>query len=152
VSELASFGRRIENIVSPAALERMAAKAGAAGKASALDAATHDLGDRRFSGMRRKAALGAGWDDIGGGQVAINFRPAGLWRLAESGRKGTKPIRPRRASGRRAVLTPDGPRARSTSKPSRGLNTYTDAVRDARRSVPKAAAKQFTAEVRKAVH
>lgn len=151
-NELTDFGNRVSKVTDRGALERMAAKAGAAGKQAALDAAAADLGgDRRFSGMRRKAALSAGWDDIGNGQVAVNFRPAGLWKLAESGRQRSKPIVPRKRGGKRAVLTPHGPRARSTSEPSRGLDTFSEAVRDARREVPRAAARQFSAEVRKVV-
>ena len=86
VDELADFGRRVANVVDPAAMERMAAKGGAAGKKAALDAASRDLGgDRRFSGMRRKATLSAGYDDAGAGKVEIKFRPAGMWNLAEAG-------------------------------------------------------------------
>ena len=101
--------------------------------------------------MRRKVALSAGYDDAGAGRVEIKFRPAGMWNLAEQGRRGTKPILPRKRGGDRAVMTPQGPRARSTSTPSRGLGTLKDAMRDAQTEVPKAAAKQFTDEVRKVV-
>jgi hypothetical protein len=148
--ELADFGRRVSDVVSPGAVRRMVGKAGMAGKKSALEAAAKDLGgDRAFSNWRRRIALSAGYDDTGGSTVRINFRPAGMWQLAEQGRRGSGPIRPKR--GKQAVRTPQGLRARSSYGRSRGLNTFTDAVKDAQREVPKAAAKQFREEVARAV-
>lgn len=156
--ELTAFAHRLSTLTDPDALRRIADKGGMAGKKAALDAAARDLGgDRRFSGMRRKVALSAGYD-IQGTAAHINMRPAGLWILAESGRQQSGPIYPRGGArkGRgpvrgRAVRTPQGIRARSSYGPSRGLDTFSDAVRDARRDVPKAAAKQFTDEVRRIV-
>ncbi len=146
---LTQFGQRIERIVSPETVRRMADQAGQAGKKAALDAASKDLGgDRAFSGWKRKVALGAGYDDMGGSTVRINFRPAGMWRLAEAGRRGSGQIQPRK---KRAVLTPQGPRASSSYGPSRGLGTFSDAVDTARREVPQAAAKEFRAAVARAV-
>jgi hypothetical protein len=143
--DLAAFGAKLEQVVSGRSMRSVVSKAGAAGKKAALDAAADDLGgDRRFSGMRRKVALSAGYDAAGDSRATINFRPAGLWKLAEDGRHRSGPIRPRRA---RAVMTPQGPRASSSYGASRGLNTFTDANKDARREVPKAAAKAFYAEV-----
>lgn len=151
-NELADFARRVVSITDPASLRRINTKAGMAGKKSALDAAAESLGgDRQFSGMRRKVALSAGFDLNGADSVKVNFRPAGLWRLADQGRRSSGAIRPRKRGGKRALLTPAGPRASSSYGPSRGLNTYTDAVKDARRSVPKAAAAQFRAEVARVV-
>lgn len=148
-SELAEFGRRIEQITDDSAIDRILSKAGAAGKKAALDAAAKSLGgDRAFSGMRRRVALSAGYDTAGH-EVTVNFRPAGLWRLAQAGRHASGPIRPRR--GHRAVLTPAGPRARSSYRPSRGLGTFDDAASQAGRDVPKAAAEQFRAEVGRVV-
>lgn len=148
-TELADFGRRMTQIADGSVAKRIANKAGAAAKKSALRAAEGSLGgDRAFSGMRRKARLNAGYDDAGQGQVRINFRPAGLWILADKGRRESGPIKPR---ARRAVMTPFGPRASSTYGPSRGLNTLTDAVDDAQRTAPKAAREQFSAEVRQLV-
>jgi hypothetical protein len=144
-NDLAAFGAKLEQVVSGTATRRVMAKAGAAGKKAALDAASDDLGDRRFSGMRRKVALSAGYDAVGDTRITINFRPAGLWKLAESGRRSSGTIRPRR--GGRAVMTPQGPRASSSYSSSRGLNTFSDANKAARRDVPKAAAKAFYAEV-----
>jgi hypothetical protein len=148
-NELAAFASRVSDVTSGAALRRIADKGGMAGKKAALDAASKDLGgDRAFSNWRRKVRLSAGFDSGGGTTVLINFRPGGMWRLAERGRSGSGVIVPRR---RRAVLTPNGPRARSSYGSSRGLRTYTDAVKEAQREVPKAAAKQFSTEVARAV-
>ena len=151
MGELVDFGQRLSNLTDSASLARIVAKAGAAGKKSALDAAAKDLGgDRRFSGMRRSAALTVGYD-AAGSKVQLNFR--GPWKLAEEGRRSSGPILPKRRGGRRAVLTPQGPRARSSYKraPRTAKRTYTDAVRDAQREVPKAAAEQFRVEIRKVV-
>jgi len=146
--ELIDFANRIGKITDPAVLKRIAGKAGYAGKKAGLDAAVSDLGgDRMFSGLGR-APLGVGYDDLGT-MVRLNFRPAGLWKLAESGRRPGKPIFPR---NREALRTPDGPRARSTTGKWTGKGTFTKAVNDARREVPKAAAKQFHDEIAKVVH
>jgi hypothetical protein len=156
--ELSDFGRRLAQVADGSAMRRIVNKAGMAGKKSALDAAEKDLGDRAFSGMRRKVKLSAGFDTVGDSQVKINFRPPGLWRLAEDGRNKSGGIFPRAGNrkgkgtvGGRAVMTPQGPRARSGFGPSRGLGTFTEAVNDAQREVPKAAARQFADEVRKVV-
>jgi hypothetical protein len=153
VDELAAFGRRMEKITDPAAIARIVRAGGMAGKKAALDAARHDLGgDRAMSGFRRKAALGAGFDAAGGTAVAINFRPAGLWRLASQGRQSSGFIRPRKRGGKRAV-TPAAGVARAWSRygRSRGLDTFDDAVRQARVDVPRAAFEQFQAEVGRAM-
>jgi hypothetical protein len=145
--ELIDFANRIGNITDPAALKRIAGKAGYAGKKAGLDAAASDLGgDRSFSGFGRSIPLGVGYDDLGT-MVQLNFRPAGLWKLAESGRSPGKPILPR---NREALRTPDGPRARSTTGEWGGKGTHTKAVNVAAREVPKAAFKQFQVEVSKA--
>lgn len=157
--ELVDFGQRLEQVVGGAAMRRIVNKAGMAGKRAAQEAAEADLGgDRVFSGFRRRVPLNAGFDAVGGDQVKINFRPAGLWRLAESGRQKSGPIFPRtgirKGKGvvyRRAVRTPHGYRARSSYSKSRGLNTFSDAVKDSRREVPKAAARQFRTEVSRVV-
>lgn len=149
---LEDVGRDIATIVDPQAVKRMLNAGGRAGKEAALKAAEADLGgDRAFSGMRRKVPLGAGFDDAGGTQVEINFRPAGLWRLAQAGRRSSGTIRPRRRGGRRALLTPAGPRASSSYGPSRGLGTFDTAVDRAQREVPKAAVQQFQTEVARAM-
>src|SRR4029077_19835749 len=123
--------------------------------------AAADLGgDRKFRNMARGRALDAGYDVGGTDSVTINFR--GPWRLAEGGRKKSGPIYRRGVTattgkarkgnvrgfqaigsfaggqGHRAVRTPQGPRAHSGFGPSKGLKTYTDAVKKARTAVPKA--------------
>jgi hypothetical protein len=148
-SELAAFGTKLEKIVSGPAIRRVVAAGGRAGKESALEAAAADLGgDRAFSGMRRKAPLGAGYDDGGGTSVTLNFRPAGLWRLASQGRRSSGVIKPRRRGGKRALAGNGfGPVSASRYGRSRGLSTYDDAVKKAQTTVPKAAFKQFVTEV-----
>lgn len=165
------FVEQITDILDGSAAARVLDKAGGAGKKSALEAASADLGaDRRFRNLARKAPLNAGYDPAGPHSVQINFRPAGLWKLAESGRHTTGPIFPKGGTnrtrrgnakqfgklasfaagqGHRAVKTPDGPRAHSSYKPSRGLGTFSDAVRKAQQTVPDAAADQIDAEIRR---
>jgi hypothetical protein len=120
-----------------------------AAKKAALDAASADLGgDRAMSGLRRKAALGAGFDRTGATEVTLNFRPAGLWILASRGRTSSGTIRPRKRGGKGALAGNGfGPRASSRYGRSRGLDTFDDAVNKARTEVPKAAFKQFVAEI-----
>lgn len=146
--ELVAFANRIEKITSPTAIKRIATAAGMAGKAVSLEAAASDLGgDRMFSGLGR-APLGVGFDVVGPTRIQMNFRPAGLWMLAERGRRPGKTILPRRA---RALATPEGPRARSTVGAWGGKGTYSSAVRQARVVVPKAAFAAFKLECAKAV-
>lgn len=156
--ELIDFGRRISKLADPEAVKRVAMAAGFAAKDAAIEVAERDLGsDRSFSGLKRKVPLGAGFDVVGWSQIRLNLRPAGLWKLAESGRRKGVPIRPksRRAAKSpphaKAVLTPEGWRARSTTGAWGGKGTFTAAVRKARVEVPKAARKQFRLEVAKVV-
>jgi hypothetical protein len=152
-SDLAAFAAKLQKITNPAVLKRVVEAGGKAGKEAALDAASRDLGgDRSMSGLRRKVPLGAGYDGAGGSSVVINFRPAGLWRLASQGRTSSGEITPRgsgrRRSGKQALAGSGfGPVARSRYGPSRGLNTFDDAVDKARDDVPRAAARQFFTEV-----
>lgn len=155
----AEFAARLGKLDDPATLKRIAAKGGDAGKRAALRAAVDSLGgDRRFSGMRRASPLNAGYDDAAGSSVAINLRPAGLWVLAQQGRRRSGPIYPRNGSRKgsgprrgRAVRTPYGPRARSSFRPSRGLGTVEDAMRMMKDDVPRAAAEQFRQEIARIV-
>lgn len=147
--ELVDFGNRIAKLTDRAAVGRIVLAAGLAGKATALEAAASDLGgDRAFSGLGRNVSLSAGFDDVGTTQIRLNFRPAGLWMLAEHGRRPGKTILPR---NRQALSTPAGPRARSTVGAWGGKGTYTKAVREARVVVPKAAFKAFQLEVARVV-
>lgn len=163
--DFAAVARWVENLekaVGPAATRRILTKAGAAGKKSALEAASSSLGgDRRFSNWKGKPALSAGYDSVSATEVTIKFRPSGMWRLAEAGRHSSGAIFPRRGGrkgrgpgggrGGPAVRTPAGPRARSSYGRSRGLKTYSTATRKASTTVPKAAHQQFVAEIRRAV-
>jgi len=152
-AELTSFATRIEQITSDAVLKRVADAGGMAAKKASLEAVSRDLGsDRSFSGLRRRAPLGVGFDHVGGSAVRMNYRPAGLWRLAEEGRRSQGTIVPRRRGGKRALLTPHGPRALSHYSSSRGLGTFSDAVDESRREAPKAAFRQFQTEIAKVVH
>jgi hypothetical protein len=148
-SDLATFGRKLEKITDPASLGRIVMAGGMAGKKAALEAAASDLGgDRSMSGLRRKAALSAGFDRTGGSEVTLNFRPAGLWLLASRGRTSSGTIRPRKRGGKGALAGNGfGPRASSRYGRSRGLDTFDDAIGKARTTVPKAAFKQFVIEV-----
>ena len=119
------------------------------GKDTALDAVAKDLGrDRQFSNWKRPVALGAGYDL--GNPVVLNLRPAGLWFLAEDGRKRRGTIKPRRGSGKLAVMTPQGPRRRSTYSRSRGLSTITDTLTAIDRGIVRAAEKGRDDMIRKA--
>lgn len=154
---LADWVEKVEKITDPAAVKRVLSKAGQAGKTAALDAAGDALGgDRKFSNWRGKPALSAGYDESGGSAIDVNFRPAGMWRLAEDGRKASGAIFPRTGRGkgkttayRRALATPAGPRARSSYRRSRGLKAYTAATKKASMEVPKAAHEQFVDEIRR---
>jgi hypothetical protein len=144
---------KVEKSVDHSVLSAMARAGGLAAKKSALKAASDSLGgDRRMSGFKRGGALSAGFDYSGGTSVTVNYRPAGKWKLAEEGRKGTKRVtagrgRRKGAGKARAFSTPDGPRAAFTSKPSRGLKTLTKAQDDAKQEAPKAAFKEFQSQL-----
>lgn len=154
---LVNWVEKVEKITDPAVTKRCLNKAGQAGKKAALDAAADALGgDRKFSGWPGKPALSAGYDEAAGTSVDINFRPPGMWRLAEEGRKASGGIFPK--SGRRkgagptygrAVNTPQGPRARSSYGRARGTKAYTAAVKEAQRKVPDAYHEQFVDEIRR---
>lgn len=129
-------------------LEPLQHAIGQFGKETALDEVQRALGnDRQFSGLRRKVALGAGYDT--GTPVVLNLRPAGLWFLAEDGRKRRKRIFPRKRDGRQAVLTPRGPRAYSTSGPSRGHKTLTRTIDGIEKNILKAADKGLSEVINK---
>lgn len=151
---LLAFAAKMERLTDPATIRRVTTAGARAGKEAGQSAAAADLGaDRRFSGMRRKASLNVGYE-VAATEARLSFRPAGLWMLAESGRRNSGRIYPRRggrkgdaAVGRRAVRTPQGPRARSSYGRSRGLGTFKDAVKLAERRVPKAAHGQLVVEI-----
>jgi hypothetical protein len=136
VADLADLRRDLGRLLDN--LEPLQHAVGGFAKEEALDAVRRDLGgDMAFSGWRRKVKLGAGYDI--GKPVILNLRPAGMWFLAEDGRKRSKKFGPKRRGGKKAVLTPRGPRANSTSTRSRGLNTLTDTQQAIERGIVKAA-------------
>jgi len=134
---LADLSRALGSSV--AKLEPLQHAAGRAGKDAALAEIKRALGaDSAMSGLKRRVRLGAGYDL--GDPVVLNLRPKGLVILADPGRKRTKQIIPRgRGRGRtRALSTPYGPRASSTSTPSRGSNLIAATVKRCGTDVPRA--------------
>jgi hypothetical protein len=143
-SELPALSRDLQRLLDD--LEPLQHAVGQFAKTEALDQAARDLGaDRAFSGWRRKVALGAGYDL--GTPVVINLRPAGLWSLAETGRRRTKKIKPRNG---RAVRTPKGLRKSSTSRPSRALRTISTVEQNIGNGIERAAADGMNDVIRKA--
>ena len=133
-----AVGRTLITLTNERSLESISHAMGLAGKKAASDAAKADLGnDLRMSNMGASAKLSSGYD-IKGDTVLLHLRPAGLWSLADKGRRRRGTIRPRKGH---ALRTPKGPRALSSYRPSRGLHTIDDAVEIMRTEVPKAADK-----------
>lgn len=138
-SDLAALGKLVSD--SPT----LQHKIGGAAKTAALEVAAKDLGpDRSFSGFPRKVPLNAGYDT--GTPVVLHLRPAGLWSLAQDGRKRSGAILPkkgRRNLARRrgkttAVMTPRGPRYRSSFRPTKGHKTIDDLMKRLDKDVPDA--------------
>ena len=97
MSELDSLRRSLTALVDQSAIDALKHVAGKAGKDAALDVIARDLGsDRAFGGMRRQVPLKVGYDVEAGPSMTFNLTPAGLWVLADKGRR-----RPRRAYSRR---------------------------------------------------
>lgn len=151
VAKVLSDLERIDDTAT-ASFGRIQRAAGMAAKGAALSVAADKLGgDRHFSGWRTKASLGAGFDTQGR-IVQLNLRPGGMWTLAEKGRKASdKRVVPRKRSGRKAILTPWGPRASARVGASRGLNAITDTVAKAADESHRAASHQIGSELRRAV-
>lgn len=117
-------------------LEPLQHAVGQFAKSAALDEVAADLGsDRMMSGKRVR--LGAGYDL--GSPVVLHLRPAGLWVLADGGRKRSGTITPKRRGGNKAVRTPQGLRHHSSYGRSRGLNTLTDTEAAIDRGIEQAA-------------
>jgi hypothetical protein len=118
--------------------------AGGAAKDAALVTASRDLGaDRRMSGMRRGRgpALALGYDPTGRGTVTVKLRPAGLWRLADRGRRRTVTVRPRRRGG----VLKYGTTYAAYTRPGRtaGHDTIADTEQAWDRTVPAAVGKML---------
>ena len=108
--------------------------AGKAAKEAAADAAKGDLGaDMAMSNFRRRVPLKSGYEFEAGTSLVLGLRPAGLWNLADRGRRTEGLIKPRRRGGKAALDAgfPDkyGRPLRALSRfgPSRGLGTVDDA-------------------------
>lgn len=102
---------------------------GQAGKEITLEELSRSIGsDRVMSGFKRPVTLNAGYDL--GNPVVLNLRPGGLWILVDEGRKRTSRIIPkgRGKARKRAITTPQGPRAFAMSRPSRGLRAIERSV------------------------
>ena len=105
MADLADLSRDLSRLLDD--LEPLQHAVGGFAKETAQDEVQRALGnDRSFSGLRRKAALGAGYDTSS--PVILNLRPAGLWFLADEGRKRRKRIFPRTRDGRQAVISTTG--------------------------------------------
>jgi hypothetical protein len=138
VATPSAVGRTLITLTNPQSLEQISHAMGLAGKKAASDAVKKDLGnDLRMSNMKGTAKLSSGYE-IEGDVVVLSLRPAGLWNLADKGRRRRGVIRPRR---KKALRTPQGPRSLSSFRPSKGLNTIDDAIEIMETEVPKAADK-----------
>jgi len=149
LARVAQITREVEDVMSGMALTRIQRYVGGRSKALALGHAAKDLGgDRAMSNFRGgRLRLGAGWDAMPSG-IAVNFRPAGFWKLADEGRKRSGTIRPRR---KKALATPDGVRSLSHYHPSRGLKTFQDSERDIERSAARNTDAAIARELRRIV-
>jgi len=141
VATPSAVGRTLITLTNSHSLEQISHAMGLAGKKAAQDAVKADLGgDLRMSNLKGNAKLSSGYE-IEGDTVVLSLRPAGLWNLADKGRRRRGTIRPRK---KRALRTPAGPRSLSSFRPSRGLHTIDDALKIMETEVPKAADKAVT--------
>jgi hypothetical protein len=141
--------RKALNSVTGGPFQRMQRAAGTAAKKAALDEAGKAVGgDRAMSGFRGgRVKLGAGYD-VSGSVVDLNLRPAGVWKLADQGRRTVKQVRPKKRSGKQALKTPWGPRASARGSKSRGLHVIDHTVARAGQTVPRAAFVALQRELR----
>lgn len=147
MTDIASLRKDLTALVDATAREKYSHAAGKAAKDAAGDVARRDLGgDMAMSGMRRKVKLSSGYDLTGTG-LTLNLRPAGLWTLADRGRRRVKPVSPRK-SGAQALNTPWGPRASVKGSTSRGLHTIDDAEKQVEQDAFKAVDKAITTRLR----
>jgi hypothetical protein len=142
--ELGAWGAKLATTLDPKAVARITRDVGMMAKKEATSAAHRSLGaDAAMSNFKGgKKRLTAGFDEDGS-KVTVNFR--GPWALADKGRKRSGVIKPKK--GRRAVMTPYGPRAYSRYGPSRGLNTLENASDAIRREAGQVAFKQLQSEI-----
>lgn len=133
--------------------------AGKAAKEAAFDVAERDLGlDRAFSGFKRKNARLDGGYDVTDSGVTLNLRPAGLWNLANDGRRaGTGKARGgviyakrnRSGKGGRAMTTPHGVKSAVQTSRSRGMSTLADAEKAVEQDTFKAVDRAIGERIRK---
>lgn len=151
--ELGAWGSKLTKLLDAPAMGRITHAVGMASKKEAGQAAQHSLGsDSAMSNLKGgKAPLRTGFDTTES-QVTVKF--TGPWKLAESGRKKSGPIYPKKGNSKgkglvagRAVMTPKGPRARSGYGPSKGLNTLSDASTAIEGVAGKTAFKELQSEI-----
>jgi hypothetical protein len=148
---LGDMARKLNHVAQGIESPRVVRKAGMAAKNASLSVAKDvSGGDGKLSRWGRKGVrMGVGYDEAGPGRVQINYRPAGVWRVMEEGRKGGKIVKPKRR-GVKALNTPYGPRASIKLGASRGKGAITKAVDKSRDEAVKAASsevKQILREV-----
>ncbi len=137
--ELSRAGADIAAIFSPASLARAATAAGADAEKSATDAANETIGGGSFSGLPGKRLNTS--HTVNGNVCRVDFVPAGLWLLAELGRRrGPAKIVPITA---KALSTPYGPRRSVKGSTSRGKRSLTIAYTKIEQSVPEAVGDEF---------
>jgi hypothetical protein len=149
----ASVAADLRGLFDKSAVDDLRHVAGLAAKDAAADAARGDLGGdmamSNFKGGGRK--LKSGYEFEGGTSLVLGLRPAGLWNLADRGRRTSGVIRPKKgklavATGLSSKNNPRGLRAGSRFGPSRGLGTVDDAEKrieeDAYKAVDRAVAER----------
>jgi hypothetical protein len=165
--QLDGIARNLERTLTAAELRPVAGAAGQAAKAVATRTLVEVLGgDMAMSNLTARGGvprrLGVGYDVAADGQaVTVNHRPAGLWVLADDGRKRAGVIFPRSATGRRgkaarrgaALAVPGADRPRSSSRytASRGTGVLRKAIAREYDAAPEAAADAYTVALRRAM-
>ena len=157
---LQDWFQEFRQVTGNTSMRRDSNAAGRGGKQGSQRGAARKVGsDMRLSGMPR-ARLTVGYDTLTPRTVALNFRPGGVWGIAEAGRGYVfGPIYPKPGRGRkggrpipgRAVLTPEGPRARSNYGASPGSKALTEAKKLGAQGARVEARRQFMKEARKAL-
>jgi hypothetical protein len=155
-SELIGLSERLGHVFDSGAQKRIVTAGGIAGKKASLLAAAKSLGsDLAMSNFKKgKVKLQVGFDVVSDHEVKMNYRPDGIWILADKGRKRSKTVRRKKKQGGTFVMPPASPSFRSSfiSQPSRGVGTLTDAINAAKEAAPLAAYAQVNIEIAKAIH
>lgn len=147
--EISAWVRNLNRSVAPPAVRRISQAAGLRGKKAATTVTKRRLGSdmamSNFMPRGRKVPARLGFDPRSDG-VDFNFRPKGVWVLANSGRKRAGFIE---SESGRALTLPDGFRAYSAYYPSRGTGVLGRARGEVEDTVPSAAFKALQQEIRK---